>query len=132
MDPTCFSFKKISEKNGISIYYTNPSKGKQSLDEDEIVEFYTKAIEAIGKKKWIWIFDSENLDMRYGLTLKRALDFANVIIDKYFDHLVEVKIINPILPVKAMIKLGKPFLKEDVRKKIKVLKDRYYSVLEFL
>ena len=97
MDPTCFSFKKISEKNGISIYYTNPSKGKQSLDEDEIVEFYTKAIEAIGKKKWIWIFDSENLDMRYGLTLKSALEFANVIIDKYFDHLLEVKIINPIL-----------------------------------
>lgn len=132
MDPSTYSFKKISEKNGISTYYTNPAKGKQSVDEDEIVAFYTKAIESIGNKKWIWIFDSENLDMRYGLTLKRALEFGNLIMEKYINNIIEIKVINPIIPLRAMLKLGKPFVKIEVRKKIKVLKDRYYSVLEFL
>jgi len=132
MDPLTYSFKKISEKNGITTYYTNPSKGKLSIDEDEIVEFYKKAMESIGNRKWIWIFDSENLDMRYGLGLKRALEFGNLILDKYVNNLIEIKVINPILPLRAMLKLGKPFVKIEVRKKIKVLKDRYYSVLEFL
>ena len=132
MDSLTYSFKKISEKNGITTYYTNPSKGKLSIDEDEIVAFYQKAMESIGNRKWIWIFDSENLDMRYGLGLKRALEFGNLILDKYVNNLIEIKVINPILPLRAMLKLGKPFVKIEVRKKIKVLKDRYYSVLEFL
>ena len=132
MDPTTFSFRKISEKNGVSTYYTNPSKGKQSVDQDEIISFYTKAVDAIGNKKWIWIFDSDNLDLRYGLELKTTIEFANVIVDKYLNNIIEVKIINPILPIRAMIKIAKPFIREDVRNRIKVLKDRYYSVLEFI
>ena len=70
MDPTCFSFKKISEKDGVSIYYTNPSKGKQSLDSKEISEFYENEIKKIYQKKWIWIFDSHNYNLAYGLDIK--------------------------------------------------------------
>jgi len=132
MDPTSHSFKKLTEKNGVAIYYTNPTKAKLYKDTDGILSHYDNALAQVGNKKWIWIFDSENLDMRYCLTLKRALEFGNLIMEKYINNIIEIKVINPILPLRAMLKLGKPFVKIEVRKKIKVLKDRYYSVLEFL
>ena len=50
MDPTCYSFKKISEKNGICVYYTNPTKATISTD---IVEHYDNALKQIGNNKWI-------------------------------------------------------------------------------
>lgn len=132
MDPTCFSFKKISEKNGVSIYYTNPAKGKQSVDSNEISEFYENAIKKIYHKKWIWIFDSYEYDLAYGLDIKSGIEFTNLLINKYGDNLLEIKIINPIIPIKLILKAAMPFIDKAITDRIKMLTDRYYSVIEFM
>ena len=59
MDPSSHSFKKISEKNGVCIYYTNPTKSKLYTDTDGIISHYDNALKQIVDKKCVWIFDSE-------------------------------------------------------------------------
>jgi hypothetical protein len=132
MDPNCYSFKKISEKNGVCIYYTNPTKSKQYTDSDEIIEYYDNALKQIGNKTWIWIFDSDGFDMKHALDIKTGTGIAELLTNKYAKNLVEIKIINPTWHIKAMLKAVIPFLDKVLCNKIKVLKDRYYSVIEFV
>lgn len=132
MDPTCHSFKKISEKNGVCIYYTNPTKAKLYTDTEGILTHYDNALKQVGNKKWIWIFDSDGFDMKHALEVKTGIGIAELLTDKYANNLVEIKIINPTWHIKTMLKAVMPFLDKVTRDKIKILKDRYYSVVEFV
>lgn len=129
MDPTCYSFKKISEKNGIYVYYTNPTKATINTD---IVEHYDNALKQLGSNKWIWILDSDGFDMKYVLDLKTGTGVAELLTDKYATNLLEIKVINPTWHIKTILKAVMPFLDKVTRDKIKILKDRYYSIIEFV
>ena len=132
MDPTSHSFKKLSEKNGVSVYYTNPTKAKLYTDTVGILSHYDNALKQVGNKKWVWIFDSEGFDLKHALEVKTGSGIAKLLTDKYADNLVEVKIINPTWHIKSMLTVVWPFLTDSTKNKVKILGDRYYSVLEFV
>lgn len=132
MDPSSHSFKKISEKNGVCIYYTNPTKSKLYTDTDGIISHYDNALKQIGDKKWVWIFDSEGFDLKHALEVKTGTGIAKLLTDTYADNLLEIKIINPTWHIRTMLTAVWPFLSQTTRDKIRILKDRYYSVLEFV
>ena len=132
MDPTSHCFKKISEKNGAYIYYTNPSKAKLYTDTDGILSHYDNALKQVGEKKWIWIFDSDGFDLKHALEVKTGTGIAKLLTDKYAHNLIEIKIINPTWHIKTMLTAVWPFLNQKTRDKITILKDRYYSVVEFV
>ena len=120
MDPSTYSFKKISEKNGISTYYTNPAKGKQSVDEDEIVAFYTKAIESIGNKKWIWIFDGTEFDLKHLFQVEVAIELAKLISSKFSEKLQKIIIINPNFYIKSIYNIIYPFLNVKMKSIVEI------------
>lgn len=131
-DSVNYSFKKISDKNGICTYYTNPSKAKVSTDNDGIVTYYEKSLGEIGNKKWIWIFDTEGFDMKQSLEVRTGSGIADLITKKYGENLIEIKVINPTWQIKAIMAIIWPFLNDVTRHKIKIMGDRYYSLLEFI
>lgn len=132
MDPTSHSFKKISEKNGVVTYYTNPTKAKLYNDTTGILEHYNNALHTIGDKKWRWIFDSEGFSITYALEVNTGIGIARLITGKYGDNLQEINIINSTWHIKSMLTALWPFLSEQVKQKIKILDDRAYSILEFI
>lgn len=132
MDPTSHSFKKISEKNGVAVYYTNPSKSKLYTDTEGILSHYDNALKQVGNKKWTWIFDSDGFDLKHALEVKTGTGIAKILTEKYADSLVEIKIINPTWHIKTMLTAVWPFLNERTKAKINILSDRYYSVVEFV
>jgi hypothetical protein len=132
MDPTSHSFKKLSEKNGVVLYYTNPSKAKLYKDKDGILQHYTNALDSVGDNKWVWIFDSDGFDVKHALEVQTGIGIAKLITGKYGINLEEIKIINPTWHIKTMLTAVWPFLNERTKQKIKVFGDRYYSVLEFI
>ena len=113
MDPTSHSFKKLTEKNGVSIYYTNPTKAKLYKDIDGILSHYDNALAQVGNKKCIWIFDSDGFDLKHALEVKTGSGIAKLLTDKYADNLVEVKITNPTWHIKSMMTVVWPFLSES-------------------
>jgi hypothetical protein len=131
-DPQSHSFRKLSEKNGIVIYYTNPTKAKLYTDTDGILKHYENALSSIGDKKWIWIFDSDGFDLKHAVEVQTGIGISKLITTKYGNNLQEIKIINPTWHIKTMIKALWPFLNEVTKDKIKILKDRYYSPIEFV
>ena len=132
MDPTSHCFKKISEKNGTYIYYTNPSKAKLYTDTEGILSHYDNALKQIGDKKWIWIFDSDGFDLKHAMEVKSGIGIAKLLTDKYAHNLQEIKIINPTWHINTMLTVVWPFLNQTTCDKITILKDRYYSIVEFL
>lgn len=132
MDPTSHSFKKISEKDGVCTYYTKPINSKLYTDTDGILSHYDNALKQIGDKKWIWIFDSDGFDLKHAMEVKTGSGIAKLLTEKYADNLLEIKIINPTWHIRTMLTAVWPFLSQTTRDKIKILKDRYYSVLEFV
>jgi len=118
MDPTSHSFKKISEKNGVYIYYTNPTKSK--LYTDGILSHYDNALKQIRDKKWVWIFDSEGFDLKHALEVKTRTGIAKLLTDKYADNLLEIKIINPTWHIRTMLTAIWPFINQQTRDKIRI------------
>ena len=94
MDPTSHSFRKISDKNGVVTYYTNPTKAKLYTDSEGILEHYHNALNTVGDKKWIWIFDSDGFDVKHALEISTGIGIAKLITGKYGNNLQEIKIIS--------------------------------------
>lgn len=131
-DPASYSFKRVSDKNGITTFYTNPAKAKIYKDHEEIVSHFDHTLERLDGRKWVWIFDGDGFDTDHIMDIKTGKNIANVIIDKYGDSLQEIKIINPSIHVKVIIKVIVPFFNNKIVSKIKILDDRTYSILEFI
>ena len=133
VDPQSHSFRKLSEKNGIAVYYTNPTKAKLYTDTDGILKHYDNALASVGNKKWIWIFDSDGFDLKHAMEMQTGIGIAKLITtNKYGNNLQEIKIINPTWHIKTMIASVWPFLNQTTKDKIRILKDRYYSPVEFV
>jgi len=132
MDPTGHTFRKLTEKNGVVIYYTNPNRAKTFTDTNDIINHYNNEISTVGNKRWVWIFDSDGFDLKQALDIQSGLGIAKVITGKCGNNLQEIKIINPTWHIKALISAVTPFLDKSTKEKIRVMGDRYYSVLEFI
>lgn len=132
MDNKNYMFGKISEKNGIAVYYTNPKKAKVNKNTGSILEHYTTALSTIGEREWKWIFDGEGFDISYVLNSQAGTRIANCLKGTCGDNLQEIKIINPTWHIKTIINALWPFLNNNIKQKITYLDDRVYSVLEFI
>jgi len=130
-DPASYSFKKVSDKNGVTTFYTNPVKAKIYKDHEEIVAHFDHTLERLGGRKWIWIFDGDGFDTDYVMELNAGKNLANII-EKYANSLQEIKIINPSIHVKVIIKVVLPFFNNTIVSKVKMLDDRTHSILEFI
>jgi len=131
-DPSTFVFRKISEKPTHAVYYTHPSKVKTEHPADHIIAHYTHRLQENGAKPWIWIFDGTQFDTDHIMELKTGQGIAELMKGLYTDSLLEIKIINPTIHLKILLKVIQPFMDDALRGKLNVLDDRTRSVLEFL
>ncbi len=131
-DSRYHSIKKISERGNIITYYTNPSNATAYTDTEGILLHCDNALKYVGNRNWICIINSEDFSIKHALEIKTGIGIAKLVMSKYANNLIEIKIINPTWHIKTMLNVIRPFLNQPTRDKIKVLDDRYYSVLEFL
>lgn len=131
VDPESHSFKKIAEKRNTSIFYTKPGAAKMYKDTEGILAHMENALIANNGKKWVCIIDGDDFDIGH------ATEFATgrgivALLTKYNDTLVELKIINPTWHLNHVFNDSSSYFTEEVQKKIIVLNDRKYSVLQFM
>jgi len=134
LDPDSHSFKKVGEKNGVSIYYTKPSAGKLYKDTQGIIEHIDNTLAANNahKKSWICIFDGDGFDVQHATEFDTGRAIIELIIAKYYNTLTDVKVINPTWHINGCMKFGELFMTQEMFNKIKILEDRRYSILEFI
>lgn len=127
-----YSFKKLHTRNGVSTYYTKPSTITQYEDADQALEDYNKSLNHLGNHKWSWIIDGDGFEIMYALELKTGKGISSLLSGNHGENLQEIRVVNPTLCMRILIKAAMAFLPETTRKKVKVMTDRYYSILEFL
>lgn len=132
-DPTSHSFKKLTEKNGVVIYYCKPAKATMYQDREGILSHVNNALATLGSKPCICIIDGDGFDVKHALELETGVGLIKLITEKYAANVKEVKFLNPTWHIRGVIKIAYEYLKDDALKaRIKILDDRPYSVLEFL
>lgn len=132
-DPTSHSFKRISEKNGVTLFFTQPSKAKLYNDTEGILMHIDKLLETNGKKRWSCIIDCTGFDIQHAMAVNTGIGLVGLLTEKYGATLQEIKIINPSWHIVGIMKLVKSFMDESITSKIKVIDDdKPHSVLEFM
>lgn len=131
-DPSAHSFKKISEKNGVCIFYTKPAMASHYNDTAGIIAHMDRALQSIGNKKWMVLFDGDGFESKHALALEAARDKLPIFEQKYGEHLQQILFINPSWNMKLVVKAVILLLQDKIKSKLKILDDRVYSVLEFL
>jgi len=127
-----YSFKKLHTRQGVSTYYTKPSTISQYTDADEALQDYNKILDELGNHKWSWIIDGDGFEILYALELKTGNGVASLLEGRHGETLQEIRVVNPTMCMRILIKAALAFLPDTIRKKVKILTDRYYSILEFL
>ena len=132
MDPRYHSLEKISERGNIITYYAHPSNATAYTDTEGILLHCENALKYVGNNNWICIINSADFSVKHALEIQTGIGIAKLVMSKYTHNLIEIKIINPTWHIKTMLNVIWPFLNQATRNKIKILDDRYYSVLEFV
>jgi hypothetical protein len=122
----------VSEKNGICIFYTKPASATKYSDTAGTIAHVDHALQAIGSKKWTWVFDGEGFEAQHALALHTGRGILQLIENKYGNQLQQILFINPTWHVKGVVKAGSMGLQDSMKAKIKLLDDRAYSILEFM
>jgi hypothetical protein len=131
-DPSAHSFKKVAEKKGIVVFYSKPTQAKRYDDSEGILAHIDKTMALYQGKKWICIIDCEGFDAKYTMEIRTGMGIMDLLMNKYVDTLVEVKVINPTIYVRAVMKVLMSLVSDDKTSKIIVLDDKPYSVLQFI
>ena len=132
-DPTSHSFKKVTEKNGITIFFTQPSKAKLYDDTEGILSHIDKTLEINGKKRWTCIIDGNGFDIHHAMAVKTGLGLVGLLTEKYASTLHEIKIINPSWHIIGIMKIINTCMDSSITSKIKVIDDdKPHSILEFI
>jgi hypothetical protein len=131
-DPLSHSFKKVSEKGGVSLFYSHPSMSKLYDDTEGILSHVDKMLIANGNKKWSCVIDGDGFDIKHALEVRTGVGLMQLLIEKYGKTMAEFKIINPTWHINGMLKLAAATLPPDTFAKVKVLDDRKRSILEFM
>lgn len=131
-DSGSYVFRKVAEKATHTVFYTCPSKVKTEFSPDEIIHHYRHRLQENGAKKWLWIFDGANFDTDHIMELKTGEGIAELMDTAHGKLLIEIKMINPTVHLKVLLKVIKPFMKDEVIAKINLLDQRSHSVLEFM
>ena len=130
-DPSSHSFKKVGEKRNISMYYSKPSMATKYDDKEGILQHIDNTLK-LNKNKYICIIDGDGFDIKYTLEVQLGLGILDLIMNKYGDQLIEVKVINPSVYINGIIKVMQTIVDASFMEKITVLDDRKYSILQFI
>ena len=114
------SLSKIEERDGVSIYYTCPSKLQKIYDSEIILEHYETLLSNLGNDtQWIWIFDSKEFGLTQSLEIQTAIGIAKLISpQKYGKNLQQIVIANPTMYIRTALNILLPFLSQEIRNKI--------------
>jgi hypothetical protein len=111
IDPLSHSLSEVCEKNNIIYYYTCPSKAKMYFDTLGIINHYDGVLSEIPEnKKWIWIFDGTEFNLKHFFQIEVAIELAKLISSKFSEKLQKIIIINPNFYIKSVYNIIYPFL----------------------
>ena len=128
-----YSFKRVADKQGLLTFYTNPAKAKIFKDHEDLYTHFEHMLALVTEKKqWIWIIDGDGFDTDHLLEVRTGMAIIQLITEQYVRSLREIKIINPSVHLRVLLKVVLPFLHEELRQRIRILEDRPYSILEFI
>ena len=132
IDPLNHSLSFVLEKEDVLYYYTCASKAKLYFDTVSIINHYDGVLSEIPEnKRWLWIFDATDFNLKHFLQIELAFELSKLISSKFSEKLVKIIIINPTFYISSTYHIIYPFLNEKI-KSIVEMNDNYKSVNDII
>jgi hypothetical protein len=116
--PSSHSFDILKEDNNQVIYYSCPAKSTQPNDHDGILNHYKGMFADKQSKKWTWIidgtdFDIKQVDIKFNVILSQ-------LVETHFCTLETIVFINFTKQMKVALIMACPFFSKEFRERIRI------------
>lgn len=116
----CHSFSKISEKDGVSNYYTCPAKAILFNDSKGILRHYEMELEDNAYKQWTWTFDCSGFTIAHAAEIQTAIGICKLLKSRHGDSLQCISVINPTWHIHSLLYVIWPFMTDHLRSIIQI------------
>jgi hypothetical protein len=124
-NPTSHSFSRISEENGIAIFYTAPAKAT-NLETAGIITHYDLILEQVSQP-WILVFDYKDYSLLQQMSdIQTGIELSKLLNDKYSSNLQQIIIIHSNIFVKTVIHIISFFITNEMFQKIYISDESYH------
>jgi hypothetical protein len=113
-EPGSHSLKRLTDEDGIAVFYTCPAEAKKYWDLQGIIDHYDGTLGDY-KGPWVWIFDAAGFSWSHALQFDVAMGIARLITQKYSGTLEAIRIINPSPLVHFIRRLIWPVLNKKLK-----------------
>lgn len=120
LNPMCHSFSKISEKDGVSNYYTCPAKAILFNDSKGILRHYEMELEDNAYESWTWTFDCSGFTIAHAAEIQTAIGICKLLKSKHGDSLQCISVINPTWHIHSLLYVIWPFMTDHLRSIIQI------------
>jgi len=120
LNPMCHSFSKISEKDGVSNYYTCPAKAILFNDSKGILRHYEMELEDNAYKSWTWTFDCSGFTIAHAAEIQTAIGICKLLKSRHGDSLQCISVINPTWHIHSLLYVIWPFMTDHLRSIIQI------------
>ena len=130
-DPHTHSFKKVADKQGVVLFFSQPAKAKRFNDHEGFIQHVDRALAAIGSRKWSCVLDGDGFDLSHAKEVGIGRALFELFLKKYAATLQNIHVINPTWHLDGILALAKATMAPEMFSKIQVMDDRKRSVMEF-
>ena len=102
------------------LYYSCPAMQEEDDNTPEAIQYYVAHFESTRPHPWVWVFNCKGMRAADLIRSGLARKMAETAQQPHFDTLREVYIVNPTTTMRALLAFLSPFLKKEMRARIKV------------
>jgi hypothetical protein len=106
---------KMTEKNGVSYYYTCPAQASKYNDTAGILIHYDHILEQQGEHPWVWTIDCVGFSLKHAVEIQTAIGLSKLISAKYGEHLQQILVKRPTWHIHSLLFVVWPFLSKHVQ-----------------
>ena len=120
--PGSHSFQKIGIRDDAVVYYTSPARTCSLMDEsDEALANLKCHLDEAKGSKWDLILDCEFMRVRHQTSREYTEKIVAILTTEHAEWLQNVWIIHPNIWIRLFVKFMRPFYKDEVVSKMKLV-----------
>jgi hypothetical protein len=107
---------------GVTEYiYTNPGRALEYKETPENIENFKRHFKSLKGKRWTWVFDCADMEMKHYTSFDFAKQLAKILIEEHRHTLETIYIVRPNAWIRTTVSILQTFIPEGLCKKVRIL-----------
>ena len=124
-DPSAHCFFPIGKLGDATVFYTSPARARIVGEEtEESIQDIRRHLDTARGSKWILLLDCQQMKNKHQTSQEYTDKIISILTAEHSDVLEYVLVIHPNIWIKLFFKLLKPFYKDELLSKMKMIEGK--------